>query len=145
MIADISAIAPPADLDIRPVDSSNWTEHLATIAAALGMPGDLLPGIFDSALLDDETYVARNVYVDGEIAATAAVIVTDKVAGVYNVATPERFRRRGLGEAATRAVIADGVRRGCTSTTLQASEMGYPIYERMGFRTVVHWRNFVSS
>ena len=27
-------------------------------------------------------------------------------------------------------------------TTLQASDMGYPIYERMGYRTIARWPHF---
>jgi predicted acetyltransferase len=66
------------------------------------------------------------------------------VAGIYNVATPAAFRNRGLGEATTRAAVAEGQRRGCVMSTLQASEMGYPIYERMGFRTATTWTSLTS-
>ena len=83
-------------------------------------------------------------YVDGEVASTAALIVSGDVAGIYNVATPERFRRRGLGEATTRAAASEGERRGCRIATLQASAIGYPIYERKGFRTAVRWRSLTS-
>ena len=107
------------------------------------MPLDLVAGIFPPSVLEED-YYAVNVYLEGQAASTAAVIVTDGIAGVYNVATPEPFRQRGLGEAATRAVIAEGARRGCTSTTLQASDMGYPIYERIGYRTIIRWPMFTS-
>jgi hypothetical protein len=39
-------------------------------------------------------------------------------------------------------VVDAGRRRGCALATLQASEMGYPVYERMGFRTAVRWLTF---
>jgi ribosomal protein S18 acetylase RimI-like enzyme len=71
--------------------------------------------------------------------------VSDTVAGVYNVATPEAFRRRGLGEATTRAAVAEGRNRGCVISTVQASDLGYRIYERMGFRTAVAWQSLASS
>jgi len=144
MFADIRGIAPPGDFDIRPVDAGNWPDHLATIADGFGMPLELVAGIFPPSVLKED-YYAVNVYFEGQTASTAALIVTDDIAGVYNVATPEPFRRRGLGEAATRAVIAEGARRGCTSTTLQASDMGYPIYERIGYRTIIRWPMFTSA
>ncbi|WP_420595584.1 GNAT family N-acetyltransferase [Deinococcus sp.] len=52
------------------------------------------------------------------------------VQGVYTV--PEQ-RGRGLGEALTRAVLAEAQRRGLKSANLNAAIMGRQIYERMGF------------
>ncbi len=42
----------------------------------------------------------------------------------------------------TARVAADGASAGCDVATLQASEMGYPIYERFGFRTVVEYMGY---
>ena len=41
--------------------------------------------------------------------------------------------RRVLLAAYLRAGVAEGARRGCTNSILQASDAGYPIYRRMGF------------
>ena len=49
------------------------------------------------------------------------------------MATPPEFRRRGYGAAATWAAIEVGAQRGCDHAVLQASEMGAPVYRRMGF------------
>ena len=43
----------------------------------------------------------------------------------------------------TARVVADGVDAGCDVAALQASEMGRPIYERLGFRTVVRYAAYV--
>ena len=142
MVAAVADIAPPSNTDVRPVDAASWDAHLATIAAGFGMPVDVLRALIGPDLLDIGHYAGFLAYVDDEAASTAALIVTDDIAGVYNVATPVDFRRRGLGEAATRAAVSEGARRGCTVTTLQASDMGYPIYERMGYRTVARWLSF---
>jgi hypothetical protein len=40
-------------------------------------------------------------------------------------------------------VALDGRAAGCDVAALQASEMGRPIYERLGYRTVVRYRAFV--
>jgi predicted acetyltransferase len=61
---------------------------------------------------------------------------------VYNIATVEGARRRGYGTAMTVRVALDGRAAGCDVAALQASEMGRPIYERLGYRTVVRYRAF---
>jgi GNAT superfamily N-acetyltransferase len=81
--------------------------------------------------------------VGGEPAATSAVLITGSVAGIYWVATAERFRRRGFGEAVTWHAVREGAAAGCSVATLQASDMGRPVYERMGFRLVAPYKTFV--
>jgi hypothetical protein len=43
----------------------------------------------------------------------------------------------------TARVVADGVVAGCDVAALQASEMGRPIYERLGFRTIVRYAAYI--
>jgi predicted acetyltransferase len=63
-------------------------------------------------------------------------------AGIYNVATLPSHRKRGYGEAMTWRAVAGGAAAGCDVAILQASQMGRPIYERMGFRLVAPYRTF---
>jgi ribosomal protein S18 acetylase RimI-like enzyme len=74
--------------------------------------------------------------VDGKPVATSMAVVTGDTVGIYNVGVDPKFRRRGFGEAISRAAIQVGVESGCSRAGLQASEMGFPLYRRMGFRTV---------
>lgn len=82
-------------------------------------------------------------FADGQPVASSALITTDGVAGVHYVGTLESHRRRGFGEAMTRHAVDAGAKGGCRSSTLQASEMGLPIYQRMGFRVVAGYKTFV--
>jgi GNAT superfamily N-acetyltransferase len=145
MNAAVDEMAAPTGFDVRRVEAENWDDHVHALAAGFGMPVALTARLFGPSLAAVPEYAAFNAYVDGEVASTAALIVSDAVAGIYNVATPKAFRRRGLGEATTRAAVAEGGRRGCLMTTLQASDMGYPVYERMGFRTVATWTSLTKS
>jgi GNAT superfamily N-acetyltransferase len=70
---------------------------------------------------------------------------TGNTIGVYNVATVPPARRRGYGEQITRRITDDAVLAGCDVATLQASDMGKPIYERLGYRTVVEYMGYVES
>jgi ribosomal protein S18 acetylase RimI-like enzyme len=74
--------------------------------------------------------------VDGKPVATSMAVVTGDTVGLYNVGVDPRFRRRGFGEAISRAAIDVGIEAGCVRAGLQASEMGFQLYRRMGFRTV---------
>jgi predicted acetyltransferase len=65
--------------------------------------------------------------------------VTDGHIGVFNIATPPAHRAQGYGRAVTARVLADGVRGGAHTAYLQASPMGFGVYQRMGFRTAETW------
>ncbi len=80
-------------------------------------------------------YVAR---VDGEPAAT--LLTTDhpgldgaRDCSVWCVATLEAARGRGLASALMRRAMFDARGRGCVTTTLQATKLGRPVYERVGY------------
>jgi hypothetical protein len=76
---------------------------------------------------------------DGEPACTSSMVPTPGVAGIYWVSTIEAHRKRGLGEAVTWAAVRGGIEHGSPVASLQASEMGAPVYARMGFDTPVHY------
>ena len=82
-------------------------------------------------------------YTDGEPVSSGLGMLTGRTIGVYNIATVDRARRRGYGAAMTSRVVADGVAAGADVAILQASDMGRPIYERLGFRTVVEYVGWV--
>ncbi len=85
-------------------------------------------------------YLARR---DGEPVAGAAITLAAGVAGVFSVATIPSARQRGIGAAVTLAALLDARARGYAVGVLQASEMGYPVYERMGFTEQFRYHNYV--
>ena len=68
---------------------------------------------------------------------------TGNTIGVNNIATIESARRQGLGAAMTERVAADGLADGCEVAILQSSPMGRPVYERLGYRTVVDYDQWI--
>jgi predicted acetyltransferase len=64
------------------------------------------------------------------------------VVGVYAVGTSTVARRRGIATAMTWAAVQAGREWGCAAATLQASEMGEPVYRAMGFETVARYVTF---
>jgi ribosomal protein S18 acetylase RimI-like enzyme len=130
-------------LDIRTVrDSDILEQHLAVDAEAFGFPLEVGRLLFNKRLFDAtevELYVG---YVGGQPVANSALIAAQRIAGVANIATLPSHRGRGIGEAMTAHVINRGREFGCIMASLQASDMGRPLYERMGFRTVCEYRTF---
>lgn len=81
-------------------------------------------------------------YLDSEPVATSTLFVANGAAGVYNVATLEAARGKGIGAAITAKALVDGRDLGYRVGILQSSEMGYSVYKRMGFEEVCKVGNF---
>ncbi len=82
-------------------------------------------------------------YLEGNAVATARLSCLGDLGNIHGVVTDPRFRRKGFGTEMTWAAIAEGRRRGCSSIVLSASDMGFPVYRRMGFHTVCRFRIYV--
>lgn len=70
----------------------------------------------------------------GNPVSTSMAYVSGRVVGIYNVGTVPEARGRGFGEALTATAVKHGFANGCTVSSLQASEKGFPVYFRMGYR-----------
>ncbi len=83
------------------------------------------------AWCDDRPVAAGSLWVDGA------------TAGLYNIVTHETFRGRGIGAAVTATLMEQGRARGCTEAILHSTEMGLPVYQRLGFETVCSVQQFL--
>jgi ribosomal protein S18 acetylase RimI-like enzyme len=79
-------------------------------------------------------------YVDGVPVAAAMSFTALGVTRVGWVGTDPAYRRRGLGEAVTRAAVLAGFDLGATLAALESSPMGVPLYRSMGFREITTYR-----
>lgn len=133
-----------AGLEIRVVgDEAGLADHIDVIATGFGMDRDMVATIMPPKLLDSAAETVYVGYADGQPVTSGMGFRTGDTIGVYNIATVESARGRGFGAAITGRVIADGLAAGCDVAILQASPMGRPIYERMGFREVVTYRGWI--
>ena len=71
--------------------------------------------------------------VEGCAVARALAVVHGGVVGVHNVYVPPSRRRRGYGAAITAAAVDAGREMGATAACLEATDLGEPVYRRMGF------------
>jgi hypothetical protein len=137
MVRDEGGQAPAAPDDLEIVEATDATtlrEAAALIDEsfeAQSEPDDVLT--LDCLADDFRTWVGR---VDGRAVTTATAYMSDGFVGLYAVATTPAARGRGYGEAVTWTATLCRPER---PATLQASPLGRPIYERMGYRTIAEF------
>jgi len=145
----ISAAAGPdksSDHEIRQVmDEAGIEDHVKTAAAGFDLPESVLRSIITPAMAQRAGVAAYVGYTDDRPVTAGLGIRTGRTIGVYNICTLPAVRGRGYGAAMTARVIADGAAAGCDVATLQSSAMGYSVYERLGFRTVVEYMGYVDA
>lgn len=88
-------------------------------------------------------YVA---YADGVPVSTASVLVINDWMYVDLVATEPEHRQKGYAEAVMRHALAQASKAtGVTKTALDASAMGRPLYEQMGYQQASAWRFYMQT
>jgi hypothetical protein len=58
------------------------------------------------------------------------------------VGTVASARQLGLGRVITQLATNVAFGRGAANCTLQASEMGEPVYAKLGYETLYHYQNY---
>lgn len=131
------------ELRVKPVrDMHEMKPYIDVLAEGFGMPRELAVALGSENMLHRDELRLFLGYAGAQPVATAMSLRSGNTVGVYNVATVPSDRRRGIGEEMTWHCLRAGASQGCTSAALQASDMGKPIYERMGFVTVAPYRTF---
>jgi GNAT superfamily N-acetyltransferase len=82
-------------------------------------------------------------WLDNIPVSTASLVLSDDVAGVWNVGTLSEYRHRGVAAALMRHILTDARNLGCSKSMLLASNDGQPLYERLGYKTLSNVRVFV--
>jgi predicted acetyltransferase len=84
-------------------------------------------------------------WLDDTPVSTATLVLSGKVAGVWNVGTLAEYRRRGVAAAIMRHILSDARSLGFQSSMLLASNDGLSLYARLGYETLSTVRVFVPS
>jgi GNAT superfamily N-acetyltransferase len=139
MAIDLAALPSPVrhSLDIQRVEDrrmpSKWSD---TFAEGYGIPAAMTPLFMD--LLDSlGTQLPFRHYLgllDGKPVGTSTLFLGAGVAGIYNVATVPEARGQGIGSVMTLAPLYEARDMGYRAGVLQSSDMGYRVYQRLGFQ-----------
>jgi len=153
MLADLSAMRPPPQingLEIETVEGRTSRADWAWLTCdAFELGPDVRQamsvceaGIPESEFANQPRYTG---YLDGTPVAVSSLVMAADLAGVYAVATLPDVRNRGIGTAMTLHAMAEGKMRGAKSAVLQATEIGKPVYERLGFSTLFEYELYLQT
>lgn len=77
-----------------------------------------------------------------KIVGTGNVLLKNGVGWLANIIVEKNYRRRGLGFKITKYLVDFLNSQGCKIQLLLASELGKPVYKKIGFRTITNYRCF---
>jgi GNAT superfamily N-acetyltransferase len=141
-LAAFEPVATDVDVDREP-DPVDLAEVLVPAYGGGDAAGYL--AAFPSYATEVNWYLAR---VEDKPAACVATIEYRGDCGVYWVGTVPEARGRGLASALMIAALSDARDNHCTTTTLQSTKAGHPVYERLGYRdlgTIEMWERRATS
>ena len=96
--------------------------------------------------LNDNSFLSWIALDDKEVVATSGLsfsvvpplfpIYDGKVAYIMNMYTFQKYRNRGIGAELFKRIVEEAKQLGCKKITLNATDMGRPLYEKYGFKDV---------
>jgi GNAT superfamily N-acetyltransferase len=134
MVLDLAAFEAPAA-----PETAEWgrasSEELGAVNDAAYPWRD---GSFTLAAqaMDPERYRLYAARIDGRAVSVLGIHDCAGDAGVFFVATLPEARGRSLAGALLGRAVTEARDRGCDISTLQATKLGAPVYERLGYRTI---------
>jgi GNAT superfamily N-acetyltransferase len=120
----------------RIADEQTLSASLDISARAFGLPLDATQRTFTMALLNGPGVDGFLVRREGNPVGTVWTTRAGRTVGIWLMATMPEEQRKGVGHALLTHVLAYHQERSATLFYLLATEAGYPLYERIGFRTV---------
>jgi predicted GNAT family acetyltransferase len=82
-------------------------------------------------------------YLDDAPVVVGTGVLAEGIVSVWNVATRDVFRRRGMATALMEHLLRDAWEDGCDSSLLYSSPMAYPMYQKLGYELYTQRRCFL--
>jgi ribosomal protein S18 acetylase RimI-like enzyme len=118
----------------RVTDARGLRDHVEVVAEAFEWEPDQLGQVFRHPIVTEPSWTGWTGYENGTPVAAVQLVTHAGTGGIYYVAVAAEHRRKGYGEAITLVAMRAAAERGAKVLTLTASEYGYPVYKRLGFR-----------
>ncbi|HET8602664.1 MAG TPA: GNAT family N-acetyltransferase [Marmoricola sp.] len=131
------AVAAEAPTGTRLVVDPSAQQVAEAMVAAFAMPPAIVDALRGLVAALPAARTRNLLLLEGDrLLGCGTLFCTGDVAGLYNIATVEGARRRGIGRAMTRLLLRLGQEHGATRAVLHATPMGLPLYARLGFEAV---------
>ncbi len=121
-----------------------FTAHVVSeyieLAVARAIVGEVFnsPPLARNYLVDNPPFLPYLAEIDGVAVASATLIPSAGVAGIYSVATLPAYRGRGIATALVDQMVADATAQGFTVAALGCNHDRIAHYARSGFRVVIN-------
>jgi len=136
---------PPPAASVEEVTPRALADWSRVVAVAFGCPEEYVhgPASYDRDVgLPGQTPLRRFLSrLNGEPVAASALLPGppgSRLAGIFCVATLDHARGEGLGGLMTQVAMRAAMAGGARIAVLQASDLGFGVYQRLGFDTVGH-------
>ncbi len=132
MAVEIAAADLTAGRAIAYTSAAGWPELCAVNDVAYGLPA----GTFErgTGRDPDPGFRAYGVSEGGRLVSVLATLEHGDDCVVFAVATVPEAQGRGLAGRLLGAALLEAAERGCSTSTLQATAAGAPVYSRLGYR-----------
>lgn len=137
-VSDEMTILPGVEI-VKAENLETITIWSKVLVEGYGLPQFLAESLAETSLKINEQKVGLQfnylALLKGRPVGTSSVYLTeDGVAGIYSVATLEDARKRGIGQALTLLPLIEAKKLGYNLGILGSSEMGYRMYQSLGFK-----------
>lgn len=138
----------PEGLEIREVTDAGALRTCGdTLAEGFELHGEIGRGVSDAVVTYGRSPTRRWFLgrLNGKAVTASLLVLHEGFAGIYCVATIPEARRKGLGFAITHEPLMAAKAAGHRAAVLEASEMGFPVYKRLGFTQLCEFQTYTWS
>jgi ribosomal protein S18 acetylase RimI-like enzyme len=140
----------PAGVELRPVRSAREAQDFIEVSAesyeSIGLPNAVARKLLSMSERWNRPHIHAEVAYEGDRAvATAMLLFSHGIAGVYWVGTLSAARGRGHATRLMRSVSLRAFERGARCVVLQATQFGEPIYRKLGYREITRYPWYLAT
>jgi ribosomal protein S18 acetylase RimI-like enzyme len=133
-----------SDFYINIVSNENGFNEWGNIILSVLFKNNIIPLNFLKGKMNNNKYKFLIGYINEKPISTAMIYFDGNISGIYMIATIPEYRGKGYGTLITRECINQIYHeRKNDKITLQSTEMGFPVYSKIGFNTVgqldIYW------
>jgi len=122
-----------------------WIKPLKAAFAFSDDGSEIYKNIFKTCMSSGDDFAHFVAFIDETPVSSMTVNFGKEVAALYNSATIESARGKGICTQLSTRAVQEAVNRGYKQITLQASPMSESIYERVGFKGVSGYKVFLAT